>query len=145
MCFFGSHTCVPISWICQKQTSFSHSSRESEIISMDAGFRLDVIPALGLWDLIVAVLHGNTYQSKQERGDPCANLVRARPYKLPMRKKYHGMIDEPRNVDFSLNRGFFSSGSFVVSLRRQRSSDQDNDQKTKPNDEKCFQKPKSCS
>ena len=43
---FGSHTFVPISWMCKKQTSVSHSSTESEIISLDAGLRLDGIPAL---------------------------------------------------------------------------------------------------
>ena len=52
----GSHTFVPISWMCKKQTSVSHSSTESEINSLDAGLRLDGIPALDLWDLIVAVL-----------------------------------------------------------------------------------------
>ena len=59
-CVFGSHTFVPISWMCQKQTSVSHSSTASEIISLDARLRLDGISALDLWDLIVAVLHGNT-------------------------------------------------------------------------------------
>ena len=53
--FFGSHTFVPISWMCKKQTSVSHSSTESEFISLDAGLRLDGVPALDLWDLIVAV------------------------------------------------------------------------------------------
>ena len=87
LCIFGIHTFVPISWMCKKQTSVSHSSTESEIISLDAGLRLDGIPAIDLWDLIVAVLHGNTYQSNQERGDPYTNLVRVNPHKLPMRKK----------------------------------------------------------
>ena len=73
LCIFGSHTFVPISWMCKKQTSDSHSSTESEIISLDAGLRLDGIPALDLWDLIVAVLHGNTNQSNQARRDLCAN------------------------------------------------------------------------
>ena len=41
--FFGSHTFVPISLMCKKQTSVSHSSTESEIISLDAGSRLDGI------------------------------------------------------------------------------------------------------
>ena len=72
--------------MCEKQTSVSHSSTESEIISLDAGLRLDGIPALDLWDLIDAVLHGNTCQSDQERGEPCMNLVRAAPHKLQMRK-----------------------------------------------------------
>ena len=39
----------------QEQTAVSHSSTESEIISLDAGLRLDVLPALELWDLIVPV------------------------------------------------------------------------------------------
>ena len=62
LCIFGSHTFVPKSWMCQKQSSFSHSSKESEIISLDAGLRFDGIPTLDLWDLIVTVLHGNTVQ-----------------------------------------------------------------------------------
>ena len=49
LCVFGSHTFVPISWMCKKQTSVSHSSTESEIISLDAGLRLGGIPALDLW------------------------------------------------------------------------------------------------
>ena len=48
--------------MCKKQTSVSHSSTESEIISLDAGLKLDGIPALDLWDLIVSVL-GNTTQN----------------------------------------------------------------------------------
>ena len=32
LCILGSHTFVPISWMCKKQTSVSHSSTESEII-----------------------------------------------------------------------------------------------------------------
>ena len=65
---FGSHTFVPISWMCKKQTSVSHSSTESEIISLDAGLRFDGIPALP-WDLIVSVL-GNTFQTSERPGRP---------------------------------------------------------------------------
>ena len=43
LCIFGSHTFVPISWMCKKQTAVSHSSTESEIIFLDAGLRLDGI------------------------------------------------------------------------------------------------------
>ena len=55
LCIFGSHTFVPKSWMCKKQTAVSHSSTESEIISLDTGLRLDGLPALELWDLIVSV------------------------------------------------------------------------------------------
>ena len=91
LCIFGSHTFVPISWMCKKQTSFSHSSTESEIISLDAGLWLDGIPALDLWDLTVAVLHGNTFQKNQERGAPS---------RYPTRKNIHGKIDDLNNIDF---------------------------------------------
>ena len=101
LCVFGSHTFVPISWKCQKQTSVSHSSTESEIIFLDAGLRLDGIPALDLWDLIVAVL-GNTNQSHKARRDPCPNQreVRATPHTVQKRKQPHGMINDLDSVDF---------------------------------------------
>ena len=72
LCIFGNHTFAPISWMCQKQTSVSHCSTESEIISLDAGLRLDGIPALDLWDLIVLVL-GNTIQTPERPGRPVIN------------------------------------------------------------------------
>ena len=34
LCVFGSHALIPISWMCKKQTSVSHSSTESEVISV---------------------------------------------------------------------------------------------------------------
>ena len=91
ICVFESHTFVPISWMWKKQTSVSHSSTESEIISLDAGLRLDGITTFDVWDLIVAVLYGNTYQNYQVRGDPS---------KSPTRKKIHGTIDDLDNVNF---------------------------------------------
>ena len=97
---FGSHTFVPKSWMCKKQTSVSHSSTESESISLDAGLRLDGIPALDLWDLIVAVL-GNTNQSNKEQGDLCPNQreVRSTPHTFQKRKRSQRMINDLNNVD----------------------------------------------
>ena len=51
---FGSHAFVPTSWMCKKQTAVSHSSTESEIISLDIGLRLNGLPALELWDRTVS-------------------------------------------------------------------------------------------
>ena len=50
-----------MSWMCKTQTSVSHSSTESEIISLDTGLRLDGLSALELWYLIVSVL-GNIFR-----------------------------------------------------------------------------------
>ena len=68
LCIFGSHTFVPISWMCKKQTAVTHSSTESEIISLDTGLRLDGLPALELWDLIVSVL-GNVLVFQIDQGN----------------------------------------------------------------------------
>ena len=57
-----------VGW-CKKQTSFSHSSTESEIISLDTGLRLDGLPALELWDLIVSVF-GNMSHVSDRTGQP---------------------------------------------------------------------------
>ena len=63
LCVFGSHTFVPLSWMCKKQTSVSHSSTESEIISLDTGLRLDGLPALESWDLLVSVFGNSSHIS----------------------------------------------------------------------------------
>ena len=135
LCFFGSHTFVPISWMCKRQTLISHSSTEPDIISLDAGLRLDGKPALDLWDLIVAVLHGNTHQSHQERGDP---------QKSPTRKKIHGMIDDLNNVDFISSNVHSSRKEAVLYIY------EDNEavikmiiKGKKPYNETCFQNPQS--
>ena len=57
---FGSRTFVPIS-ISQLHSSAEvmsvpYSSTESEILSLDAGLRIDGLPALDLWDLVIEVL-----------------------------------------------------------------------------------------
>ena len=98
MFIFASHTFVPISWMCKKQTSVSHSSTESEIISLDAGLRLDGIPALDLWDLIVSVL-GNTNQNRIEREDPLLNKRESccPPHTIHERKQSQRVIDDLDN------------------------------------------------
>ena len=100
LCVFGSHTFVPISWMCKKQTAVSQSSTESEIISLDAGLRLDGIPALELWDLIVAVL-GNTNENHTEQGGLLKNKreVRSPPHTIHKRKQSQGMFNVFHNVD----------------------------------------------
>ena len=80
MCVFGSHTFVPISWMCKKQTCLSQSSTEVEIISLDAGLRMDGIPALDLWDLVVEVLHldSNRKQMLKPERETCLSVKHQR-------------------------------------------------------------------
>ena len=90
LCIFGSHTFVPISWMCKKQTSVSHSSTESEIISLDTGLRLDGLPALELWDLIVSVL-GNVPRVSDSTGKPVTDVDK--------REKSQSRIDVIKDID----------------------------------------------
>ena len=55
--------------MCKKQTLVSHGSTESEIISLDAGLRLDGLLVLDLWDLLVSVL-GNVSRVSDRSGQP---------------------------------------------------------------------------
>ena len=98
LCTLGSHTFVPISWMCKKQTSVSHSSTESEIISLDAGLRLDGIPALDLWDLIVSVL-GNTIQTPERPGRPVVTDKNQRSQGMTNVLNHIDSI--PSNIQFS--------------------------------------------
>ena len=79
--------------MCKKQTSVSHSSTESEIISLDAGLRLDGSPALDLWDLIVSVL-GNTTQTHDRTVRPVVW-----PYTNNGRKQSRRVVNHLDNVD----------------------------------------------
>ena len=91
LCIFGSHTFVPVSWMCKKQTAVSHSSTESEIISLDTGLRLDGLPALELWDLIVSVF-GCVSQISDRTGRPVNVDVQRN-------QKSQGKINVMENID----------------------------------------------
>ena len=73
----GPNSCVPISWICKKQTVTSKSSTETEIVSLDTNLRLEGIPALLLWEQVLEVFSGHKvgrdaspHQEKKEPGTP---------------------------------------------------------------------------
>ena len=53
--------------MCKKQTSVSHSSTEAEILSFDAGLRMDGIPTLDLWDLVIEVFYSSPNQANKAR------------------------------------------------------------------------------
>ena len=55
LCLVGPNTFVPISWLCKKQGAVSHSSTESEVISLESSLRQEGLPALMLWDVVVRV------------------------------------------------------------------------------------------
>ena len=131
---FGSRTFVPISWMCKKQTSVSHSSTESEIISLDAGLRLDGLPALELWDLIVSVF-GSVTSDRTER-----------PVDTERIQKSQGKINVLKNIDClpsivqssrqeALLHVFEDNEAVIKMISKGRES----------HNETCFQDSQSCS
>ena len=74
----------------KKQTAVSHNSTESEIISVDTGLRLDGLPALELWDLIVSVL-GNISRVSDRSEKPESDDHK--------HHKSHNKINVTRDID----------------------------------------------
>ena len=50
-----------IAFVCaefmEKHTAVSHNSTEAETMSLDAGLRMEGIPAMNLWDTFINILH----------------------------------------------------------------------------------------
>ena len=99
LCIFGSHMFVPISWMCKKQTSVSHCSTEAEIISLDAGLRMDGIPALTLWDLVIEIFHSVPNKIEQPEEELRRNSLQAAKPNMhnPIQFKHTNVI--PPNID----------------------------------------------
>ena len=93
---FGSQTCVPFSWMCKKQTSVSHSSTRSEVISLDAGLLMDGIPALDLWDVVIEVLH--SFHNVRASGNRSRDESQSKQININTKTKKHGNRE---NVEFS--------------------------------------------
>ena len=62
--------------MCKKQTSVSHCSTEAEVISRDAGLRMEGIHALDLWDSVIEVFQTSPKQTNKTRDprEPQGNL-----------------------------------------------------------------------
>ena len=66
MHIWKSHVCSNKP-VCKKQTCVSHISTDSEIISLDTGLRMDGIPVLDPWDLVIVVMHSNSNQRQKDK------------------------------------------------------------------------------
>ena len=82
--------------MCKKPTSVSHSLKELKGIYFDAGVRLDGLPALDLWDVVIEVLHSskNTDAPTQQ-----AARNRLRNSNTKLKRRGNRDVDELSNVD----------------------------------------------
>ena len=137
LCIFCSHTFVPISWMCKKQTAVSHNSTESEIVSLDTGLRLDGSPALELWDLIVSVL-GNVSRVSENSGKPESDAHK--------RQKSHSKIDVVKDIDLvPSNVQSANHEALLYVFEDNEAVIKDDNERQKSNNETCFPDPQSCS
>ena len=146
LCIFGRHTFVPRSWMCKKQTSVSHSSTVAEIISLDAALRMDGIPALTLWDLVIEVFHSVPNRidgpKREPRWNPSAIVKPNMHNAIPT--KHTNVI--PTNIDhISTKYDAFWFQCYVVCLWGQWGSNQNDYQRSKSHNEACFTDLQSCS
>ena len=145
-CIFGSRTFVPVSWMCKKQSSVSQSSTESEIISLDAGLRMDGLLALDLWDTVTEVLRStnNTVQPNHSGlKETCARPKSKTKTPTDNRRQ---KVDQVSKVDYVTTKANSSQGeSQLYIFWRQWSCHQNDYQRTKSNDETLVKNPQSCA
>ena len=73
LCLVGPRAFVNLGWVCRKQGAVSHSPIESEVISLESSLRLEGLPALLVWDVILKTLNPKVRgDADKARGDPCA-------------------------------------------------------------------------
>ena len=66
LCVFGSYTHVSISLTCKKHSAVSHSSAQSETLSLDAGSRMDGSPALQCGECVLETLSSKPAEGNLE-------------------------------------------------------------------------------
>ena len=139
MCIFGSHTFVPISWMCKKQTPVSHISTESAIISLDTGLRLHGLLALEQWDLIASVFGSVSHISDRT----------GRPVNVDVKRsqKSQGKINVMENIDSVPSSDVQSSRqeALMYVFEDNGSNDQDDHKREESCNETRFQNPQSCT
>ena len=104
LCIVGPRTFVPVSWVCKRQSAISHSSSEAEIISLDAALRMEGLPSLMLWELILDVFQpvksGRTRPALSGSSEPARTLY------PPVFREFFGDIDHvPCTIPLSTGRG----------------------------------------
>ena len=80
-----------------EQTSVSHSSVKSEIISLDAVLRVDLSPAPDLWDVVMEVLRSSN--STRIPANPAAGNC-SRNHKSKPKQKGNRDVDQLSHVDY---------------------------------------------
>ena len=93
--------------MCKKHTSVSHSSTQSEIISLEAGLRMDVILALDLWGVVAEV--SRSPNSTKTPTNPAAGNC-SRNHKSKRKQKGNRDVDQLLHSDYVTTNANSSQG-----------------------------------
>ena len=142
LCIFGSRTFVFHKLDVQETNLSLHSPTESEVSSSDAGLRMDGIPALDLWDLIIEVLHSSSIQSTARGSLLCDEHYEKEHSNERMKKESSTSEDLGwSNIDFvTLDAKLLVSMPCFTFSRNQ-----DDHQWQKSDDETRISNPQSCA
>ena len=141
LCVLGSHTFVPISWICKKQTSVSHNSTESESAHLFGRWNWTGVSrsrfvgsdCFSLWE---------TTQNHDRTVKPVVNCDRDRGHN----KRSQGMINVLNNIDcFPSNDQFSHQEALLYVFEDNEAVIKMNIKGRSPTIETCFQDPQSCA
>ena len=83
--------------MCKKQTSVSHGSTDTEIISLDAGIRMDGLLALDYWDVVIELSRSSN--STKTPTNPAAGNC-SRNHKSNPKQKGNRDVEQLSNVDY---------------------------------------------
>ena len=124
--------------MCTKQTSVSHSSTESEIISLDAGLRMDGLPALDFWNVVIEVVRSSstTKTPTNTAAGNCSRNQKSKP------KRENQMLINCRMWTTSSQAQIFSQGESHLYIFEDNEAVIKND---RSNDETRVKNPQSCS
>ncbi len=95
ICLVGPKTFCPITWLCKKQGAIAHSSTESEVTALDAGLRMEGLPALDLWELVCEVFVTPKDGSSMKR-----EAMQAGPHHLPKEEAEKDLHNTLAMVDY---------------------------------------------
>ena len=78
------------------QSSVSHSSTESEIISLDAGLRMDGLPALDLGNIVIEVPRSTNNNVQPKHTSIAGAALHSKAQNVKRRQK----VDQLSDVDY---------------------------------------------
>ena len=94
--------------MCKKETAVSHSSTESEIISLGAGLLKDGLLALDLWDTVIDVLRSANNNVQAKHTSMQETDVSLHPKSKSQKVKRRQKVDRLSDVDYVPTNTHFS-------------------------------------